>query len=630
MAVSSSPAASRSLARWLLLPAVLACLVAVLFATQGRAAPPPSGNVQGTAHYVSERRPAQGPGRDLGADRPLVPSGAQSLAAAAPYTNPWQLQATLPGAVAKDISFPTAQVGYIAAELGQVWKSTNGGANWSPVLNLGFPYYWYGVQALDASNVIISGFINTPQAGVARWSSDGGVTWSPNITLTNNGWSFRVRFADPLHALVMDGLNMSGPNAAHYTSNGGHTAADWTPVVPDPSGGWFGNQFSLLSNLRARASGITYCDSPNGGATWSCRPSVDSVFDGPTFFATDQAGWVGGGSISPTVEGWAHRTTDGGATWSPRTLSSPWPVREIRFVDDQRGWAAGGNLYSGVGGMYYSSDGGQTWALDINTGAEMDACDSLGSGSTEQAWCAGYSSNAGSFSSVVYTLGQGGGTPTPTSTLTPTSTVTPVPTFTLPPASTLTSTPSATATASVTPCAFDFSDVRSSDYFYTAVGYLYCRGAISGYSDGTFRPYNDTTRGQLTKIVVLAESWSIDTTGGPHFTDVPANNPFYAFVETAYNRGIISGYSDGTFRWGANVTRGQLAKIIVLAQQWPIDTRGGPHFADVLTSNPYYAFVETAYNHGIISGYSDGTFRPGNNATRGQISKIVYSAVDGS
>ena len=164
------------------------------------------------------------------------------------------------------------------------------------------------------------------------------------------------------------------------------------------------------------------------------------------------------------------------------------------------------------------------------------------------------------------------------------------------------------------------------DYFYAAVNWLYCRGAISGYSDNTFRPYNDTTRGQLAKIIVLAEGWPINTAGGPHFTDVPTSNPFYAFIETAYNRGIVVGYADGTFRWQANVTRGQISKIIVLAQGWAIDTTGGPHFTDVPVNHPFYTYVETAYNHGIITGYSDGTFRPNNNATRGQISVIVYRA----
>ena len=138
-----------------------------------------------------------------------------------------------------------------------------------------------------------------------------------------------------------------------------------------------------------------------------------------------------------------------------------------------------------------------------------------------------------------------------------------------------------------------------------------------------FRPYNNTTRGQLSKIVALAEGWSIDITGGPHFTDVPWSNPFYAYIETAYHHGVISGYSDGTFRWGNEVTRGQLAKIITVAQNWSKTPRAAPTSQSTHLPNPFYAYIETAYNHGVISGYSDGTFRRGNSATRGQISKIV-------
>ena len=185
----------------------------------------------------------------------------------------------------------------------------------------------------------------------------------------------------------------------------------------------------------------------------------------------------------------------------------------------------------------------------------------------------------------------------------------------------------ATSTATVTACSITFSDVLPSDYFYEPVRYLYCAGAISGYADNTFRPYNDTTRGQLSKIVVLAEGFPINTGGGPHFSDVPETNPFYAFVETANNRGLISGYADGTFRPGNNVTRGQLSKIVVLAMGWSLYIPSTPTFSDVGTGNAFYSHIETAYAHGIISGYADGTFRPGNNATRGQIAKIVYGAI---
>jgi len=172
-----------------------------------------------------------------------------------------------------------------------------------------------------------------------------------------------------------------------------------------------------------------------------------------------------------------------------------------------------------------------------------------------------------------------------------------------------------------------FSDVPQGSPYYDYIYYLACHGIVSGYTDTTFRPNNSATRGQLSKMVVLAEGWPINTSGGPHFSDVPTSNPFYVYIETAYNHGAISGYADGTFRWGADVTRGQATKIIVAARGWPINTTGGPHFTDVPTSNPFYPFIETAYNRGIISGYSDNTFRWGNNVTRGQLSKIIYLAL---
>src|SRR5207249_11321487 len=59
----------------------------------------------------------------------------------------------------------------------------------------------------------------------------------------------------------------------------------------------------------------------------------------------------------------------------------------------------------------------------------------------------------------------------------------------------------------------------ATDYFYQGVRYLYCAGAISGYADNTFRPYNTASRGQLCKIVVLAEGWAIYTPPMPTFRD---------------------------------------------------------------------------------------------------------------
>jgi hypothetical protein len=175
-------------------------------------------------------------------------------------------------------------------------------------------------------------------------------------------------------------------------------------------------------------------------------------------------------------------------------------------------------------------------------------------------------------------------------------------------------------------CSSSFADTVPTDYFYEAVRYLACNGVIVGYSDNTFRPYNNTTRGQLAKIVVLAYGLPIYTPTQPTFSDVPTTHTFYQFVETAAYEGLVVGYSDGTFRPHNYVTRGQLSKIVVEAAGWPLTNPPTPTFTDVPVDHTFYSYIETAYEHAIISGYADGTFRPGNSATRGQISKIVRQA----
>ena len=226
------------------------------------------------------------------------------------------------------------------------------------------------------------------------------------------------------------------------------------------------------------------------------------------------------------------------------------------------------------------------------------------------------------------------GTRVPTSTPTPmsTSTYTATGTSTYTDTPIITGSPVATDTPTATPtlCPITFTDVDPSQYFYTAVQYLYCHGAISGYADNTFRPYNYTSRGQICKIVVLAYGFTIYIPPQPTFTDVPMDHPFYSYIETAAHSSIVTGYADGTFRPYNNVTRGQLCKIVVVAAGWTLLNPTAPTFTDVPTDHPFYQYIETAYCHGIISGYAGNIFLPGNNATRGQISKIVYLALVGA
>lgn len=354
--------------------------------------------------HVSARMPVVGPSRALSALRPSTatpPLG--QLTPQGPAKNTWNLMATLPGAVAHDVDFPTPQIGFAAAELGQVWKTKDGGRTWAKVLNRGFPYYYYGVAALSRQDIVVSGFNNSTSEGIITWSHDGGKTWLPDEVLSSNAWIGRIRM--PVGqglGLAMNGGGSSGsdPNAAWFSDR----PDKWHHVVPDPDGGWFGNQFTLLPNHHAFASGITFCKSEKAGRLWACSPSVDEVFDGPTAFLDDQFGWVGGGEISPDVAGWLHRTRSGGSRWSDRVLETPWPIRQLQFLTPDIGWAAGGDIYSGVGGISFTADGGKTWSLDLGTTNEVGACSARAdSGDPHtRVWCLGSSFDGSQFVTTVY------------------------------------------------------------------------------------------------------------------------------------------------------------------------------------------------------------------------------------
>ncbi|MDQ2807818.1 MAG: S-layer homology domain-containing protein, partial [Chloroflexota bacterium] len=126
---------------------------------------------------------------------------------------------------------------------------------------------------------------------------------------------------------------------------------------------------------------------------------------------------------------------------------------------------------------------------------------------------------------------------TPNLTASPTTTVSVTPSLTASP----------TTTVSATPCTVQFRDVAAADYFYAAVQALACRGAVSGYSDGSFRPYAETSRAQLAKIVTLGFVLPLQTPpAGATFADVPSDTVFWPYVETLAARGIVSGYACGS------------------------------------------------------------------------------------
>jgi len=173
---------------------------------------------------------------------------------------------------------------------------------------------------------------------------------------------------------------------------------------------------------------------------------------------------------------------------------------------------------------------------------------------------------------------------------------------------------------------------------------LTCRGIVSGYADGTFRPNNQVTRGQLAKIVSNAANFT-ENPNPQMFEDVTPANTFYQWINRLARRGYMSGYPCGGagescingnrpyFRPTANATRGQTSKIVSNTAGYS-EIPTAQTFQDVLPTHTFYREIQRLAARSIMQGYPCGGagepcltgkpyFRPSNIVTRGQSSKIV-------
>jgi len=171
------------------------------------------------------------------------------------------------------------------------------------------------------------------------------------------------------------------------------------------------------------------------------------------------------------------------------------------------------------------------------------------------------------------------------------------------------------------------SDI-SGTTFETYIQNIYDDGVISGYSDGTYRPNEPVTRAQLAKFVVNAFTLGNDVSG-VSFPDLDESSSLTSYIKVLKKKGIINGYSDGTYRPNEPVSRGAATKFIVKAMQsigYEIglqSTMDNIPFSDVKEDDTFAQYIGDLSNSGIINGYSDGTFKADVILTRGAMAKIV-------
>ena len=152
----------------------------------------------------------------------------------------------------------------------------------------------------------------------------------------------------------------------------------------------------------------------------------------------------------------------------------------------------------------------------------------------------------------------------------------------------------------------------------------YTKPYASGYDDGSYLPNNNITRGELAAMIARL-SYGDDLPDGMYqasFPDVDSDAWFNKYIGYLEDKDVLSGYEDGTFRPMDTITRGEISAVIARAQRYDLISYNGI-FTDVTENDWAKDYIETLADKNIVSGYEDGTFGPYSPLTRAEAVAII-------
>ncbi|XKH53009.1 S-layer homology domain-containing protein [Citricoccus nitrophenolicus] len=167
----------------------------------------------------------------------------------------------------------------------------------------------------------------------------------------------------------------------------------------------------------------------------------------------------------------------------------------------------------------------------------------------------------------------------------------------------------------------DFTDNPEGSQFYAPVRWMQEQGITTGYTDGTYRKGKDISRGE--SVAFIHRYIDPETTGGTEdFTDITESNVFFDEIVWAANAGVTKGYADGKFLPYDRVTRGEFASFLFRAVE-PEAGEWDESFSDVAESHPHHEAISWLASAGVSTGYKDGTYKPNDTITRGEVAALM-------
>lgn len=271
----------------------------------------------------------------------------------------------------EDVFFVSPTTGWVTANRGQIYKTTDGGASWNLQISsntvtwrsLGFADELHGWAGHIGPSCFTPGFFDS----VAVYQTiDGGSNWTPvtNLPEPKPAGICGMSVVDRMTVYLVG--RICSPAVLIKTSDGGQswTTIDMSNYMNRIVDAYF---FSPDSGFIAGGDGLDYIDihgkllfTADGGQTWQEKwvsPS-QGQWGWKFSFPTPTTGYVSLETENTALTSYFLKTTDGGATWEQKLLFGGYREQGIGFASETLGWVGGSAE------VYRTVDGGNSWQLD--------------------------------------------------------------------------------------------------------------------------------------------------------------------------------------------------------------------------------------------------------------------------